>query len=153
MIEVRHRHAVRPEDGFRMDPGFVNFQPVREGQLLAQDVHGEVLCPEDGLILLPLYQGQGDDGFFVAREVRPVWLKVSAVLRRLRVGRMIRWLPGVRRYGGRPGVLSVNMNVARLYPLEVFHVFGFRKLRQEGVYLIVSRRKHDLSRPATIDFP
>jgi len=153
VIEVRHRHAVDPASKFRMDPGFVNFQPVRKGQLLARDGHGEVLCPEDGLILLPLYQGQGDDGFFVGRAVRPFWLTVSAVLRRLRLGRGISWLPGVRRYGGQPGAFSVNTRVARIYPLDVFHLFGFRKLRREGVYLIVSRRKHDLARPSRIDFP
>jgi len=153
VIEVRHRHAVTPADEFRMDPGFVNFLPVRRGQLLAQDNHGDVLCPEDGLILLPLYQGQGDDGFFVAREVRRFWLTVSAVLRRLRVGRMIRLLPGVRRCGGQRGVLSVDTRVARIYPLDFFHLFGFRKLRRDGVYMIVSRRQHDLARPPRIDFP
>jgi succinylglutamate desuccinylase len=153
VIEVRHRHAVDTANNFRMEPGFVNFQTVRKGQLLARDSHGDVLCPEDGLILLPLYQGQGDDGYFVGRAVRPFWLTVSSVLRRLRLGRGIRWLPGVRRYHGQPGVLSVNTNVARIYPLDVFHLFGFRKLRREGVYLIVSRRKHDLARPPRIEFP
>jgi succinylglutamate desuccinylase len=153
VIEVRHRHAVDPADRFRMDPGFVNFKPVRKGQLLARDAYGDVLCPEDGLILLPLYQGQGNDGFFVARRVRPFRITVSGVLRRLRVGRMVRFLPGVRRYEGRPGVLSVNTRIARFYPLDVFHLLGFRKLRSEGAYLIVSRRRHDLARPSRIDFP
>ena len=153
VIEVRHRHAVEPADRFRMDPGFVNFKPVRKGQLLAQDAHGDVTCPEDGLILLPLYQGQGEDGFFVARRVRPFWLSLSAILRRLRVGRMIGLLPGVRRQAGRPGVFSVNTKVARIYPLDVFHLFGFRKVRSQGTRLIVSRRQHDLARPSRIEFP
>jgi len=153
VIQLRHRHAVAPADRFRMEPGFVNFMPVREGQLLAQDAHGDVMCPEDGLILLPLYQGQGDDGFFVSRSVPPLWLMASGILRRLRVGRLIRLLPGVRRHAGRPGVLSVNTRVARIYPLGVFHLFGFRKLRSRGNRLIVSRRKHDLTRPSRIEFP
>lgn len=153
VIEVRHRHAVEPADRFRMEPGFANFVPVRRGQLLAQDEHGDVLCPEDGLILLPLYQGQGEDGFFVARRVGPFRNAVSAVLRRWRVGRMVRLLPGVRRYEKRPGVLEVNTRVARFYPLEFFHLFGYRKLRREGTHLIVTRRKHDLARPPRIDFP
>jgi succinylglutamate desuccinylase len=153
VIEVRHRHAVEPSDRFRMDPGFVNFKPVRKGQLLAQDAHGDVLCPEDGLILLPLYQGQGDDGFFIARRVRPLRIAVSGMLRRLRVGRMVRLLPGVHRHQGQRGVLRVNTRIARFYPLDVFHLFGFRKLRSEGAHLIVSRRKHDLARPSHIDFP
>jgi hypothetical protein len=153
VIEVRHRHAVEPADRFRMDPGFVNFMPVRKGRLLAQDAHGDVLSPDDGLILLPLYQGQGDDGFFVARRVRPFRIALSGVLRRLRVGRLVRFLPGVRRHEGRSGVLKVNTRIARFYPLDVFHLFGYRKLRSEGAHLIVSRRKHDLTRPSHIDFP
>lgn len=153
VIEVRHRHAVTPADRFRMEPGFVNFRSVRMGQLFAQDAHGDVMCPEDGLILLPLYQGQGEDGFFVGRRVRPFWLKASAILRRLRVGRLLRWFPGVRRHAGRPGVLSVNTNVARFYTLDVFHLLGYRKVRSRGSRLIVSRRKHDLARPSRIEFP
>jgi hypothetical protein len=50
-------------------------------------------------------------------------------------------------------VLSVNTRIARFYPLDVFHLFGFRKLRSEGVHLIVSRRQHDLARPSRIEFP
>jgi len=42
--------------------------------------------------------------------------------------------------------------VARVYPLEVFHMFGFRKVRQSGSDLIVSRRRYDLEPPAQISF-
>jgi len=153
VIEVRHRHAIEPTDAFRMEPGFSNFQAVRKGQILARDNHGLVLCPEDGLVLLPLYQGKGDDGFFVAREFRLFWLRVSAVLRRLRMGRLVKFLPGVRRHPDLDGVLIVNTRIVRLYPLDTFHLFGFRKLRREGVDLLVSRRKYDLSRPDRVRFP
>lgn len=148
VIEVRYRHAIRPEDQFQMLPGFSNFQPIRRGQHLARDRRGEVVAPEAGLILLPLYQGQGDDGYFVAREVRPFWLLVSAALRRLRMDVLMPALPGVRRHPHRRHVLVVNTRVARFYPLEIFHLFGFRKLRQVGGVLLVSRRRFDLSGPA-----
>jgi succinylglutamate desuccinylase len=152
-IEVRHRHAIEPADAFQMEPGFSNFQSIRKGQILARDNHGLVLCPEDGLVLLPLYQGKGDDGFFVARELRPFWLRVSAALRRLRIGRLVKYLPGVRPHPDLDGVLIVNTRIVRLYPLDTFHLFGFRKLRREGVDLLVSRRKYDLSRPERVRFP
>lgn len=69
-IEVFHRHPITPEDGFRMEPGFANIAPVEEGQLLARDRRGEIRAPERCLVLLPLYQALGDDGFFLGR-VRP----------------------------------------------------------------------------------
>ncbi|HEU5310537.1 MAG TPA: hypothetical protein VFV24_03695, partial [Candidatus Eisenbacteria bacterium] len=66
-IEVFHRHPITPEDGFRMEPGFANIAPVEAGQLLARDRRGEIRAPERCLVLLPLYQSLGDDGFFLGR--------------------------------------------------------------------------------------
>jgi len=153
VIEVRHRHAIAPEDGFRMEPGFANFMPIDKGQLVGRDSHGLILVPSTGLILLPLYQGQGDDGFFLAREVRPFWLRVSGLLRRLRVAALLRLLPGVRRHPTNSEALVVETRLARLYPLEVFHLLGFRRLRRTGTQLTVARRKHDIIAPERIRFP
>ena len=52
-----------------MNPGFRNFEPVSAGQILGQDRSGDVVSPEGGHLLLPLYQPKGDDGFFLTREV------------------------------------------------------------------------------------
>jgi len=46
-------------------PGYKNFQWVKKNELLAQDKHGEIRSKSDGLILMPLYQKQGNDGFFL----------------------------------------------------------------------------------------
>jgi len=67
MIEVVVRHAVRPEHGFRMVPGFANLEITSAGALLAHDASGEIRAPFDGVLLLPLYQPDGDDGFFYGR--------------------------------------------------------------------------------------
>jgi succinylglutamate desuccinylase len=67
LIEILFRHAITPEEGFQMEPGFANIHPARAGQLLARDKSGEIRAPEDGVVLLPLYQPQGDDGFFFGR--------------------------------------------------------------------------------------
>jgi len=152
MVEVRRRHAITPAAKFRMEPGYRNFQPIREGEMLARDETGPIYATEDGLILLPLYQGKGEDGFFIAREVRPFWLRLSAALRRARLGRLISLLPGVRRHPTRSEVLVVNTRIARFYPLDIFHLFGFRKLRARGGALLVSRRPYDLSPPDKITF-
>ena len=66
-IEVFHRHPIAPEDEFRMEPGFANIAVVEKGQLLARDRRGEIRAPEPCLVLLPLYQTLGDDGFFLGR--------------------------------------------------------------------------------------
>lgn len=69
VTRLRHIHHIRPGDAFDMRPGYVNFQPIQQGEHLANDVTGPVLAPEDGLILMPLYQPQGTDGFFVVKEI------------------------------------------------------------------------------------
>ena len=143
LTEIRHRHPIDPGDGFRMEAGFANFQPVRAGTLLARDRHGEIRAGEDGLVFLPLYQGQGSDGFFLAREVRPFWMRLSAILRTLRIGRLLPLLPGIARHRGRPGVLVVDTRIARWFPLDVLHLLGFRKLRKHGSLILASRRKND----------
>lgn len=72
-VEVLHRHVIKPGDEFVMEPGYRNFQRVDEGELLARDHAGPIHAPASGRILLPLYQGQGEDGFFIAREVPSAW--------------------------------------------------------------------------------
>jgi succinylglutamate desuccinylase len=153
IVEVRFRHAITAGDGFRMEPNFRSFDPVYRGQAVASDRRGPIRTPEGGLLLLPLYQGQGDDGFFIARAVRPFWLRLSALLRRLRLARTMRLLPGVRRHPLMGDVFIVNTRVARFYPLEIFHLLGFRKLRKEGDELTLSRRRYDLDPPAQVSFP
>ncbi len=147
IVEVRYRHAIRPEDDFVMDAGFDNFAPVRAGQALAKDRAGVVKARESGVILMPLYQKLGEDGFFIGREVAPAWLRISALLRRVGIQRIVQWLPGVKRDANDPETLIVDTRIARLFPLQVFHLLGFRRRRWSGNKLIVSRRKHDSISP------
>ena len=69
LVRFAYAHAITPADRFAMRPGFANFDRVAAGQVLADDVRGEVRAPTDGLLLMPLYQAQGEDGFFLVREV------------------------------------------------------------------------------------
>ncbi len=62
------RHGISDQDCFVMEPGLTNFQPVSHGQVVARDRKGPVRVPMDGLMMLPKYQGEGDDGFFIARH-------------------------------------------------------------------------------------
>jgi hypothetical protein len=149
VVEVRHRHGIGPEDDFQMEPGFRNFQPVRRGQVLARDRTGEITARETGLILLPLYQTLGDEGFFLGREVKQFWLNLSALLRKLKVGDYIHLLPGVRR-GPLNENFLINTRIARILPLQIFHLLGFRRRRWIDKYLVVSRRAYDLAGPTNL---
>ena len=142
-FEVRYRRPVVAGDQFRMRPGYRNFQPVSAGEVVAHDHEGPVTVQEDGRIFLPLYQEQGDDGFFVVRDVHPAWLRLSAVLRRLRIASLARWLPGIHPARRRPDALIVDRRVARWLTAEVFHLLGYRKSRVTRGWYVFRRRSHN----------
>ena len=63
------RHGITDEDQFRMLNGYENFQAVKKGELLAEDKKGKIYASDDALILMPLYQKQGEDGFFLIQKI------------------------------------------------------------------------------------
>ncbi len=69
VAEMLKVHPVAPEDHFRMLPGFKNFQSIKAGDLLAEDRNGNIISPYDSHILMPLYQQQGEDGFFLIKVI------------------------------------------------------------------------------------
>ena len=147
IVEIRHRHGITKADKFKMEPDYENFQAVKRGEVLARDRYGEIKAKEKGLILMPLYQAQGSDGFFLGREISPFWLWLSRVLRNLDIGNLLRFLPGVRTHPVDEDSLIVNTRITRVFPLHIFHLLGFRKLRWRKDKLIISRRKHDTMSP------
>jgi hypothetical protein len=71
-LEIGYCHRLEPDEPFKMLPGYANFDAVVEGQLLANSGPGlvrEVRAPWTGTLLMPRYQGQGLDGFFLGRRV------------------------------------------------------------------------------------
>lgn len=144
VVEIRYRQEIPSGRTFVMEPGFRSFQPVDAGQRLGSWGDGRpVLAPENGRLLMPLYQTRGDDGFFLSREVRPFWLGLSTLLRRLGLDRFAPLLPGVRRHPYIAGAVIVDRRVARWYTIEVFHLLGFRREVTQGRSLILSRRHFD----------
>ena len=140
VMEVVSRHAIAPEDTFTMEPGFKNLDHARASQLLARDRNGEIRAPHDGLVMLPLYQKQGDDGFFWGRAVSSARLRASEALRQMRIDRFLDLLPGVARDKAHPSRFIVDRAIAKIYPLGVFHMLGYRRIRELASELTVERQ-------------
>lgn len=145
VVELRYRYAIAPGAEFEMRPGYQNFQPVRRGEALARVDPGtgarEVQSPLGGLVLMPRYQALGDDGFFLGRRVRPIWLRLSGWLRRAGLGWFPRLLPGVHPDRARPGELVVDRRIARWFTAEILHLFGYRWRSREGRSVRFVRRR------------
>lgn len=54
---------------FQMLPDFRNFDPVKAGELLAYANGTPIKAPKDGLLIMPKYQEQSEDGFFIVRPL------------------------------------------------------------------------------------
>lgn len=155
VLEVVHRQVLQRDDGFKMNAGWRSFDRVTRTQVVARDHHGPIRSPASGVMLLPLYQGQGDDGFFVARPVRRFWLRASTVARKLRLDRTLPWLPGVQPDLHEPDAVVARGMAARWLAPNVFHLFGFRRIRPASHGQVFMRRQPDevglRAAPAAVD--
>lgn len=68
-FEIIHRYGLEDGNTFKMQPGFENFQKINKGEFLAVKNGKKVRSEWDAYIFMPLYQSQGNDGFFVVQEV------------------------------------------------------------------------------------
>lgn len=67
-FKIIYRHGIEDAKEFKMEPGFENFEKIKEGQLLAVQDGEEIKSKWNARIFMPLYQSQGNDGFFVIQE-------------------------------------------------------------------------------------
>jgi succinylglutamate desuccinylase len=140
VVEVLHRQEVHPSDNFRMEPGYRNFHAVRRNQVLAKDKNGEIRSPLSGRVLLPLYQTQGNDGFFLVQDISRFWLGLSAFLRSTALTSLVPCLPGVRRHPELGQTVVVNRHVARWLVVRLFHLLGYRKRREDEGHFVFTQR-------------
>jgi len=66
--KVKYIHQISENDNFLMKPNVTNFQVIKKGEILGYDNNGDVLSPFDGKILMPLYQEQGNEGFYIIQN-------------------------------------------------------------------------------------
>lgn len=62
-------HSIKETDEFVMRPGYKNFHFVKQGEQVADDQNGPIQIEKNGLLIMPLYQKQGDDGFFLIESI------------------------------------------------------------------------------------
>ncbi len=68
VCELVDKFTVKDISKFSLVPGLKNFQMVKKGQLLGKHEDVEIVIQEDSILLMPLYQNQGEDGFFLIKE-------------------------------------------------------------------------------------
>jgi hypothetical protein len=142
-FEIKHRYIIGKDEHFKMKEGFVNFQSVEKGQTIAYNQKGAIRSARQGYIFMPLYQSQGCDGFFLVKEIKPFWLKLSSRTRRMKLDKALPLLPGIRRNKMKLEAYNIDKNIARFRVISLLHLLGFRKVQDNGNTLTMSRRPYD----------
>ncbi len=141
IYEIYFRYLIKPEEDFTMLPGYFNFQRIREGQGIANSNGHVVKAKKDGRIFMPLYQPQGEDGFFAIRRVMPVFLRLSTILRKVSFDRLLPLLPGVKWASTDKSELIVNRNIAIFLAKQFFHLLGYRSKTLDKTHYIMRNRE------------
>lgn len=126
IYEIIDRYEVKNNSLFKMKPGFRSFDAVKINQPLAEYNAEQINARYSGKIFMPLYQSQGDDGFFIIHSISPKWLTLSLFLRKYRFENILVLLPGIRHDNENSKAILVNKNIARFLSKEIFHLLGFR---------------------------
>ncbi len=140
--EIFYRHELPEDHSFKMEEGFWSFQSLPKGTLLAMEKGVPVEMEKKGILFMPLYQKQGEEGFFLIRKT-PRWaLKLSGRLRKWNIHKALSWLPGVGWADAEKDRLVVNLHVTRFLSKPFFHLLGYRSRQRDEAHLIISNREH-----------
>jgi len=141
--EIDYRYLIKDHENFTMNKGFTNFDRIHKDELLASSDSHDVKAAMEGLIFMPLYQKQGDDGFFIITKIPKIWLKLSIIVRKLRLHNILRILPGIKKDPTNSYTLLVNPRTAKFLAVEIFHLFGYRKqvVKDDKLHFIKRDRK------------
>ena len=114
---------------------------IKKGTKLAVSNNKEIVSKHNATLFMPLYQDVGNDGFFIIRRIRPVFLSLSAVLRRFKADNILVFFPGITWEDRRKHVLHVNLKVARYMAKPIFHLLGFRNKRISRTHVRLYNRE------------
>ena len=151
IYEIKYRHLIDDCDNFRMKEGFVNFQKVKAGQTIAYDKNGKIKAPRSGRIFMPLYQPQGRDGFFIVKEIKPFWFRLSNRTRKWKLDSTISLFPGIKKLNNGQNAYLIDKTIARWKVISLLHLFGYRKMEYNGNSIVMSRRPYDKVFPESVE--
>jgi hypothetical protein len=139
-FEIIFRQGIEPDDKFIICDGYVNFQKVPKGTTIAINNGKQLETPYRGHIFMPLYQGKGDDGYFIIRKTPEFFLKLSVFMRKISFDRLLVALPGVSWRSETREELVVNLKVARFFTRKFFHLMGYRSKQKDATHLKLKNR-------------
>ena len=139
--EIIKRYEIKPFEEFEMAAGFKNFQSIQKGIHIANSNGNAIYAEQSDRIFMPLYQGKGNDGFFMIRKTPRVFLRISSVLRKIRFDKILPLLPGIHWASDKKDELIVNLKIARFFTKKFLHLLGYRSRQVDKTHLRVKNRE------------
>ena len=141
IFEVIYKYHIKPNEEFVMKDGFKSFQNIKKGTLLASNNVKSIYAEHNAKLFMPLYQKSGNDGFFIIRTIPRFFLKLSEVLRKIKVDSWLTLLPGISWHNRSSGVLKADLKVTRYMAKSIFHLLGYRNKKQGKTHLLLYNRE------------
>jgi len=141
IFEVVYLHKIKEGDVFKIKKEVKSFQTICKGQVLAINNKINVISPFNAKLFMPLNQKKGKEGFFIIKKINPIFLKLSEILRRIRVDNLLIILPGVTWKDRKKGILQVNLKVAKYMVKPIFHLLGYRNKQYNNTSIFLFNRE------------
>lgn len=141
IYEVVYLHRLSKTEDFKMKPNFKSFQNIRKGEQLATEQNKSIESPYNAKIFMPLYQVKGDEGFFIIKRIPPFFLRLSEIIRKLKMDTFITILPGISWKDKQKGILKVNLRVTKYLAKQIFHLFGYRNKQKSVTHMLLFNRE------------
>ncbi|WP_373497261.1 succinylglutamate desuccinylase/aspartoacylase family protein [Aquiflexum sp.] len=142
IFEITYLYHIQNGEQFNMLPGFESFQIVSKGTPLAISDGLPIESQYTARLFMPLYQKQGNDGFFLIRSIPLFALKLSSFLRKIRFDNLLVLLPGIKWENREKEILRVELNSAKYFTGPLFHLLGYRIRVMDENYLRLYNREH-----------
>lgn len=148
IFEITYLYKLAKDENFEMRPMFESFQDVKKGEILAVSNGKEIASPSRAKLFMPLYQKKGKEGFFIIKRIHPFFLKLSEVLRKVKMDSLLVALPGIRWKDKNDGILRVNLKVTKYLAKQIFHLFGYRSKQIDATHVYLFNRERTSKTPA-----
>jgi len=140
-FEITYEHYLQPPDKFEMLPGYENFQKVKKGASIAKYNGNIIKAEKQRQIFMPLYQKQGNEGFYFIKPINHFFLWLSKQLRSIRLEHILIWLPGVKWQTEVKNTLVIDTKIAKYFTKSIFHLLGYRVRQLDTSHLVLRSRE------------
>ena len=141
VFEIVHLHSIVNGEQFKMLPNFNSFQNISKGTPLAISDGKQLMAQYNSVMFMPLYQKRGNDGYFLIKKIKPFFLNLSIVLRRIKADSLLVLLPGISWDSKDKNALHVNLKVTKFLAKPIFHLLGYRNRSLDKNHLKIFNRE------------